>query len=311
MSEQESKFPKTTGYIYSRCAGRLKNRKLELVLTDDEIAGDYDRKVVNRILNNTRTRNNPYLIPPAYAPLLVHKLKLKDECELFWGGEDDKDFIEPLFCNLLTDILDQSPWSESNNTIDDIIVKVLLDDVRYACIYPTVSASFEAVGPEGDYVSISPYADVNKEKQITYAQREQIRHNAILRLFKNTRPIEMFREFFREVNDLGENRGFSRLDKRLDGFVEKSLLPFLKDNLPDEKSLGMRVYSIVASDLTNYVESELVNLQRESHGFERFSSPERDEILGLLMSAGKDYIGKIEKLQGKLDALLRKEKFGR
>jgi len=88
-------------------------------------------------------------------------------------------------------------------------------------------------------------------------------------------------------------------------------MPFLKDNIPDEKSLGMRVYSIVAADITRYTESELVNLMRESHGFDRFSSPELDEILQSLMSAGMGYISRIEKLQARLDALHRKEKFGR
>ena len=316
--EIESKYPQTTEFIYSECATRLKQRKLELRLTDAEIAegGGYDRKVVNRIFNNTKTRNNPYLIPPAYSTPLVNKLNLKDDTELFWGNMGEA-YIESLFCNLLTDILDEWKYSEDvykgkpfGSAKADIIETVLLDDVRYARIYSVV-AGFEAVGPDKDYIPLSPYADIKNEKQMSYAERNKVRENAIQRLFKNTMPLAMFRDFFQGMNDAGENKGFSRLEKRLDTFVDKSLLPFLKANIPDEKSLGMRVYSIVAADLANYVESGLINQMRESHGFEKFSSPECDEILKSLMSSGIAYVSRLEKLQDRLDALHRKEKFGR
>ena len=94
VSESESKYPLTTDFIYSACAKRLKERKMALRLTDAEIAAEgYDRKVINRILNNTKTRNNPYLIPPTYVKPLVDNLKLESGFELFWGSSENEGFI--------------------------------------------------------------------------------------------------------------------------------------------------------------------------------------------------------------------------
>ena len=319
ISESETRYPETTGFIYRECARRLKERKLSLKMTDAEIAADgFDRKVVNRVLNGTRTRNNPYLIPPAYIKPLVEKLRFS-EVELFWGDINSQGFIETLFCNLVTDILDESDWNENyfdgscwskSEAKIEIIQKVLLDSVAYARIYPTLNSSYEYENPEGVYYPISPYADVSGGEQVTPAERKQIRQGAILRLFKNTRPVDMLKAFFRETNNRGENRGFRRLDKRLDGFVEASLMPFMQKNNPGEDSLGIRVFSIVSADMARYVETGLMNAQRTAVGFGSSTSSVHDEILESLMVSGRDYISRIEGLQVRLDALHQNEKFG-
>ncbi len=312
--EHESKYPKTTGYIYSEAAKRAKKRKQLLKLTDTDIAGDFDRKVVNRILNNTKTRNNVYLIPPAYVNQLVNKLEFNSDYELFWGDEADEGFIETIFCNLLMDILDEF-WNE--NCCDkqletvSIIKRVLLDDVTYAKTYSGVMSYYEYENPEGEYLPILPLDFVNGNEQMSIPERKRIQQNAILRLYRNTRPIEMFGRFFHETNTNGENKGFSKLDKRLDIFVDKSLLPFLKENTPGTNSLGLRVHSIIEADVKNYVELGLINSERTAEGFDSYTSPEYDDILQSLMTAGRDYINQIEKLQVQLDTLHRKEKFRR
>jgi len=310
-SENETRYPETTEFIYSVCAKRLKARKLLLGLTDAKIAaGGYDRKVVSRIINGTRTRNNPFLITPAYVKPLLENLKFESEVELFWGDVNDESFIKLFFCNLVTDILDESFWSKSEARVD-LIQRVLLDDVRYAKIYPTISSEFEYKISEEIYDPISPFADVSGGEQVSPAERKEARQNAILRLFKNTRPIEMFQRFFQETNDRGENRGFKGLGgKRLDDFVNDSVMPFMRARMPKENSLGLRVYNIIASDVTRKVEAEFANMQREAAGFEKYTSPEQDEVFNALVEAAKGYIQKLGDLQERLDALLRKEKFG-
>jgi len=132
VSETETKYPLTTDFIYSVCAKRLKERKMALRMTDAEIvAGGYDRKVVNRIINGTRTRNNPFLVPPAYVRPLVAALRFESDCELYWGATDDESFVEPLFFKLVSDIQDESDENA------DIIKRVLLDDVHYAKVFQT------------------------------------------------------------------------------------------------------------------------------------------------------------------------------
>jgi len=320
VSENETKYPLTTDFIYSSCAKRLKERKLSFRLTDSEIAaGDnLDRKVVNRILNNTKTRNNPYLIPPAYVRPLMETLEYASEVEMLWGGINDEGFIETLFCHLVNDVLDEDEWNDmyfeepywsKGKARVDIIQKVLLDSVAYAKVYPTISSSFEYES-KGILYPISPFTDVTDSKQFSPSERKRIRGDAIWRLFQNTRPVEMFREFFEETNERGENKGYSRLDKRLDGFLNSSLMTFMKDNMLDETSLGMRVYGIVSADMARHVETGLINAQRMAAGFDSSTSPEHDEILKSLIVAGRDYIEQIEGLQVRLDVLMRKEKFG-
>jgi len=313
-----TRYPETTELIYSECAKRLKQRKLSLRLTDDEIAaGNYDRKVINRIINNKRARNNPYLIPPAYVKPLVNKLRLSGDNELFWGDIEDESFVEVLFCRLVSDILNRSEpnddelYRSKHPRKKDLIQKVLLDDVAYAKAYPTLPSGFEYISPDGGYYPISPLANVRGSEQVSPLDRKRIRHNAISRLFRNTRPMGMFQDFFQESNDRGETLGFSKLEKRLDGFVEKSFMDFIKENMPGESSLGLRVYGIVSVDITRYVDMELVNIQKETAGFSRSTSPEQDEILASLMAAGRSYIEQVEDLQARLDAFHRMDKFGR
>ena len=318
VSARVEKYPLTIRFIYSTCAQRLKKRKLSLSLVDAEIAeGVYDRKVVNRIMNNTRSRNNPYLIPPAYVKPLAEELGLESDYELFWGDMNNEDFTESLFCKLVTDILDESDWNENywdepywskNIARVDMIQKVLLDDVAYAKVFPSLGSRYEYESPEGIYYPLSPLAYVNDDEQVPPSERKQVRQNAIIRLYRNTRPVEMFRAFFEEVNSRGENRGFSKLDKRLDGFVDKSLMPFMNEHKPGEDSLGLRVYGIVSVDIARHVDAELANAQRIAAGFESYTDIEQDEIHWALMAAGKDYIDKIEALQARLDALHRREK---
>lgn len=327
--EKEPKYELTTEFIFSVCAKRLKERKLSLNLTDADIAGDYDRKVVNRIINNTRTRNNVYLIPPAYVYPLMNKLEIHNDYELFWGDAQDEEFIEEVFCNLLKDIylkacldvnnrqthLEDSSYcceAPTDAMINDAIIdEVLLDDVSYAKYYYTYVNDISIDGGFAYEFPIVPLAYVNNGEVDIHEGYDELdfdeilRENAMHRLFRNTRPIEMFRSFFKETNNRGENKGFSKLDKRLDNFVNKSLMPFLKDNMPDETSLGKRVHSIVSTDISNYVKSGYVNSQSTECG--RCTSPEYDAVLKSLMSAGKDYINRIETLQAQLDEFCRKE----
>ena len=321
VSENETKYPLTTDFIFSTCAKRLKERKLSLRLTDSEItAGEYDRKVINRIINATRTRNNPYLIPPVYIKPLVENLRFGSEAEMLWGDINDEGFIETLFCHLVNDVLDEAEWNEScfeepywsaHKTRVDIIQRVLLDDVRYARVYPTLNSSYEYESPEGILCPISPFADVTDSKQVSPSERKRIRGDAIRRLFQNTRPIEMFRAFFEEKNERGENRGYSRLDKRLEGFLNAKLMNFMREHTPGEDSLGLRVYGMVETDMSRYVEAKYANAERVAAGFDKYTTPEMDEVIKSLMLAGKQYIERIEDLQVRLDKLHRYEKFGR
>lgn len=311
---ESTKFPETTGYIYSACAKRLKERKLLLGLTDAEIAMDLDKKIINRIINNRRSLNNRFLVPPAFSKPLVDKLKLKSDYELYWSDVEDEEFIETVFCNLITDILDESDWNEAywdepywskNSERVDLIEKVLLDYVPYAKIFPSVIQTYETVNANGDYIPISPLAYLNGGEHPSFSEHRQTRQNAIKRLFLNTRPTELFISFFQGTSS------FSKIDKKLDAFVDKSLMPFMKDNLPKESSLGLRVHSIISADISNYVELGLVNSVRTEHGFDNYGTPEYVEILQTLTSAGREYISRIEELQAQLDALHQKEKFGR
>lgn len=295
----EMKYGRTTEYIFMKAAERLKARKCSLQITNTEIAklGKYDPKIIGRIMNNRRMRNNKYLIPPAYVEPLVKKLEFNSDTELFWGDiQSDDTYMKPMFVNLLQDLLDQG------GDYANLIESVLIDDVSYA----KISASIKYIGIEEDKAYFSPVSFVENEERTAFQQLKESQSFAILRLYEQKFPREIFLQFFTERDNTGINKGFRRLEKRLDEFVNKNLRLFLQANKANENSLGFRAYSIIKMDMVNKSELEVSKSYMSPEAMYYHTDDEYDEILTSLVLAGEKYIKQVEKIQSKLDKLRNK-----
>jgi len=309
------KFAKTTRYVYSSAAMRLRKRKESMKLTDYKILGyenanaytergifddNFDVKIINLIMNNNRTKNNEYLITPKYVAPLIQSLKLKDEAELFWGSVENYDtYVREVFFELMLDILEQGGENA------DIVNKVLIDYVPFA----KISAQIKYIGFDFDpFNTPIPFVAIDRESALKEFSEAQ--EKAILRFSEQTHMTKYFLEFFnerkqkKEEEEKGEFMGFYKLDKRLDKFVKNALMPFLKNNIADGSSLGYRVYSIIKEDMGNLQDVESDN--------EYKSSAERESLyyqtIEALAKASDDYIKRIEKIQIRFDKLLQEER---
>lgn len=97
MSEMPKKsvnsrpYLKTCELIYQLASQRIgeKYRKWEADNPKYNTQSQFfpeDRKLIGRVLNCIRTKNNPYLITPKIQEAIIENLDFTDVNELYWGG---------------------------------------------------------------------------------------------------------------------------------------------------------------------------------------------------------------------------------
>jgi hypothetical protein len=106
-------------------------------------------------------------------------------------------------------------YHNSDSAKIDIVQHSLLDCVTYAKIY----TDFDA----GDVAHL------------------KIQNDAILRTYRRINPKQIFMEFF-------QDKSLTRLDKKLSNFIDKVLMPYVKNHKPNENSLGLRAFNILTTD---------------------------------------------------------------
>ena len=86
-----------TSNIYTLISQRIKNKKKELKLTNEDISAN-DTPLVSRILNNRRLpTKNPYLLTPNLTDIITIKLKFGSNYEVIWGNPDEHFELLPYF----------------------------------------------------------------------------------------------------------------------------------------------------------------------------------------------------------------------
>ena len=137
------------------------------------------------------------------------------------------------------------------------------------------------------------------------------REQAISRLYRMSHPTEEMTSFgdaftdlfiaFTHKLDKKGNKGFYKLDERIQGFVAEELSSLLEVYKPSDKSLGRRAHMLMKDDIPQ----ELDDIQRDFQNQEDWNLfIDETNPVGLqreLLLESQRYVERLEEIQEKLD----------
>lgn len=280
------KIERIMEFFYKRASDRIRIKVESSNKTHAEIYKT-DPKLISRIINNKRTRVNPFLIPDAVIKSeikkedeegtvkigLVNQLNFKTAKEVLWGTDEEiRNYLPDLF-KLLWDEL---PDKDSKYQIDKDLI--LLDYVPYAenSAYYDLCLSFNY-----DWPFMALYG---RNEDVILCNQEKFKQKAFDFLYlKCARRFEEMFDNFSSKTD-----SFHKINKQVkENFIDTVFVNLIKENIPNEHSLGLRVKNIIKSDLS--LSAELIIKYRETG--------QVDEMKRKLLNAASTYTVRLEEIQ--------------
>lgn len=249
-------------FIYENCANRIKEQKNKLDITALEIYPS-DDKMISKITNNKRTKNNRFLVTDRVLEYysrdnkeiygIVSKLNFNSKSEVLWGDKEEiKKYLPELFSMIFDDLLENFDKNE--------LEKFFLDYVPYAK-YAALNKLLE--GKEmAEKEKRKKVTETNREMKLFsfmmaygiseddvivkyynyYENKEEIIDYLFLICYKNF--LDIFLKFIDNTDS------FHKIDKKFSDFVYGSFIPMLKKTTDEKISLGKRVYNLVLNDIS-------------------------------------------------------------
>lgn len=236
-------------FFYKRVSDRVREKVKNSNKTYAEIYKT-DTKLISRIVNNKRTRVNPFLVTDAVVSSsikdeqsgayikvgLLHILDFENEKEILWGTDEEiKSYLPKLFKLLWGELTNEDLEKQTSKDF------ILCDYVPYAenRTYYNLLFSNKHCGP---FLTLyGRYEDdiIDKYEAVEEAAIDYL-------YFKCAKDFEnLFNSFCSKTNS------FHKIDKTLkDEFIYKGFIDLIKQNIPNEHSLGIRVKTIIESDLS-------------------------------------------------------------
>lgn len=278
-----------TDFIFKITANRVKEHIISSNLRYKDVY-EPDEKLICRIINNKRGKNNPYLIPDAvfynhaYNCGLLGKNLFSNKHEVLWGNPEEIKSYAPSLFPLLIDMI------TSDFSYDFDVENLLCDYVPYAIsraywdiLFSTdhENARFHFCEYDDKILNFPAIAYGFSEDEL-FENFDTVRDNAISFLYNRCEIdfIELFIDF------TNNTLSFKKLDKVInDSLIKNRLFPMLNKYIPDASSLGLRVRNLIYEDVS-YI-APLV-FQR------KLDNP---TLRAELVIASLDYAAKLEKIQ--------------
>ena len=293
----KDRFEQTCTLFYKRASARVEKQKKEKKLTIETIY-ENDPKMISRIVNTRRGKNNPYLITPKVGLAIVEALDFDSEYALYWGTEEE---IEKLATKIFECII-RDMLAESGELFNKIHA-VLIDYVPYAKwsvffnIYGDDTDMFEFFHGTGKLdSSVSLF-----EKLFCNAIPKAI-HRLYNTHFEETFPEDFINFTHEETAD--SNKGFKKLPDRLEAFVQEKILPVLDGILPLRNSLGEVAHGLVLEIIAQKERIDITEWNRLPESSEDFltaGGEDELEIMRSLISETEKYVDKLARFQIRLE----------
>ncbi|EHM87621.1 hypothetical protein [Thomasclavelia ramosa] len=249
-------------FIYEKCAFRIKEQKNKLDITALEIYPS-DDKMISKITNNKRTKNNRFLITDRVLECyskdnkekygIVSKLNFNSKSEVLWGDKEEiEKYLQDLFSMIFNDLLENFDKNE--------LETFFLDYVPYAK-YTALNKLLE--GKEmAEKEKRKKVTETNREMKLFsfmmaygiseddvivnyynyYENKEEIIDYLFLICYKN------FKDIFLKFIDNTDS--FHKIDKKFSDFVYGSFILMLEKTTDEKISLGKRVYNLILNDMS-------------------------------------------------------------
>lgn len=286
-----------TDFFYQKASKRIKIAVEKSGLNRISIYKP-DHKQISRIINNNRTKNNPFLINEAvllntykdeetgeYIPCgLLETLDFNSKSEILWGTDEEiKSYLHELFIKLWS-VLSEEP----NSVIDT--ESYLYDYVPYAkysaywnILFPSDSNGPRFFSTKLDGKKLGFLAITHGIYEDTVIENiDTARNEALMFLYARFKD-NFLNEFLKFTS---KTLSFHKLDKVIkESFINELFIPMIKRYKPNTSSLGLRVKDLILEDLS-YV-APLVN-------HKEIDNPDYHRKL---INASSNYIVELENIQ--------------
>lgn len=265
-------------FFYKRTSKRVKEAVKKTGKNYEEIFPN-DPKQISWIINNNRTKNNRYLICDAVIKYedkdkkyehygLIVYCDFKDKKEVLWGTDSEiENYLFELFKLL---------YNEYINCEKSTAELILSDYVPYAKYYSYSENLSKFPNLINIYEISKEYIDIENNIKISKNEAIEVLYN------------KCKYNFAKIFNEFAENtESYKKIDKIFkENFIEKRFIPMIKEYIPDEFSLGLRVRNIISSDLNKYLVA--INGVKEQ------------TYLHKLLKASIQYINSLEEVQAEM-----------
>lgn len=238
-------------FIYENCANRIKERKNKINITSLEIY-PCDDKMISKITNNKRTKNNRFLITDRVLEYyskdnkeiygIVSKLNFNSKSEVLWGNKKEiQEYLYKLFLRIFDDLLE----SPDKNKLETFFLDYV-PYAKYTALYKILFRDEVAKKELKQFSFLLAYGLSEDEVINEYLNFLTDKKEIINYLYKKYDKdfYEIFLSFVNQV------QSFHKIDKIFSDFIEEKFIQMLKTKIDERTSLGIRVYNIILEDIS-------------------------------------------------------------
>lgn len=238
-------------FIYENCANRIKERKNKLNITSLEIY-PCDDKMISKITNNKRTKNNRFLITDRVLEYyskdnkeiygIVSKLNFNSKSEVLWGNKKEiQEYLYELFFMIFDDLLESSDKNKLETFFLDYVPYA-----KYTALYKILFRDEVAKKELKQFSFLLAYGLSEDEVINEYLNFLTDKKEIINYLYKKY-DKDFYKIFLSFVNQV---QSFHKIDKIFSDFIEEKFIQMLKTKIDERTSLGIRVYNIILEDIS-------------------------------------------------------------
>lgn len=264
-------FENTIDFIYKNCSDRISLRIKEKNLSHRSIY-KYEPKMIGRICRCVVVpKRNPYLIQDSVRDELKEKLEFKSYQEMLWGSEEEiKEQLPALFLMIMCDL-------SNGNKYKEIINRILCSHIPYARYYGYYRVFFEYEPLLPDFDN-SYYYGINGSELLSSI--DNYFSEAVNHLYEKCKY-----QFLDAYMDFVTNHdSFKRWTYRFEEWIEASLLPLIKQYMPEDSSFSARILNMIESDFSKIPLLKITN------------DPDELEVIRSLLASTDKYIDSLEEI---------------
>ena len=271
IAGDEMNLQSTTDFIYKNCSDRISQRIKKKKLSHRSIY-KYEPKMIGRICRCIVVpKRNPYLIQDSVRDELKEKLEFKSYQDMLWGTEKEiREYLPVLFLMIMSDLANDKQYREITN-------RILCAYIPYARYYGYYRIVFEYDPLLPDFDNSYFYELDSSEllSSIDNSFSEAVNH-----LYEKCKYqfLDAYMDF------ITNHDSFKRWTYRFEEWIEASLLPLIKQYMPEDSSFSTRILNMIESDFSKIPLLKITN------------DPDELEVIRSLLASTDKYIDSLEEI---------------
>lgn len=264
----------TSDFIYKNCSDRILQRIKAKNLSHRSIYKQ-EPKMIGRICRCIVVpKRNPYLIQDSVRDELKEKLDFNSYQEMLWGSEEEiQDNLPALFMMIMSDLANDNQYKEIINHI----LCAYIPYVRYYGYY-RIFFEYKPLLPDFDN---SYFYELDSSELLSSIDNSF--SEAVNYIYERCRY--KFKDAYMDF--VLSHDSFKRWTYRFEEWIDESLMPLLKQYMPEDTSFSARILNMIEADFSKIPLLKITN------------DPDELEVLKSLLVSTDKYIDSLEEIYRK------------